>query len=56
MEPLSTILFLFCIIAATIVILMAVSDYIARKNYIPKFTRWWRRHIVDEYPYNDNKF
>ena len=56
MEPLSTILLYFCFISAAIVILMAIGDLVARKKFIPKFTRWWRQHIVDEYPYNDDKF
>jgi hypothetical protein len=46
-------LFLF---AAVAIFLMTIADIIATKKIFPRFTKWWRKHIVDQYPYNDDKF
>lgn len=50
-------IFLYLFLGATcMIIFLGIGDIIAGTKKFPRFTKWWRKHVVSEYPYDDDKF
>lgn len=56
METIIDFLFYAFLSSAIFLLLLIGGEYIAMFYPNSGFTKWWRKHIVDQYPYNDDKF